>query len=80
MKPRKLRETVKKSVIQYIGYGSFYEDRPKFFVNIDLKQQYIRNNCVGRNDLHKQTCGFLVKSFLFLNSTSCTAKEIFLNR
>lgn len=75
MKLGKVRETLRKSVIQYIGYRFFYEDHPNFFINIDLKQQYIRGNCVGRNDVHEETCTFLVRSFLSLTSTVCAAKE-----
>lgn len=75
MKQGKVRDTVRKSVSSIIGYRSFQEDHPNFSLNIDLKQQYIRGNCVGRNDFHKQTCGFLVRSFLSLTSTICAAKE-----
>lgn len=54
MKLEKVTDTLRKSVIQYIGYRSFYEDHPNFFANTDLKQQYIRGNFVVRNDLHEQ--------------------------
>lgn len=55
MKQGKVRDTVRKSVSSIIGYRSFQEDHPNFSLNIDLKQQYIRGNCVGRNDFHEQT-------------------------
>lgn len=45
MKLEKVRETLRKSVIQYIGYRSFYEDHPNFFINMDLKQEYMKDNC-----------------------------------
>lgn len=77
MKLGKVRETLRKIVIQYIDYRSSYEDHPNFFINIDLKQQYIRGNCVGRNDVHEQTYRFLVRSFPSLTSTVCAAKERF---
>lgn len=74
MKLEKVRETLRKSVIQYIGYRSFHEDHPNFFINTDLKQQYIRRNFVVRNNLHEQMW-ILVRPFLSLTYTICAAKE-----
>lgn len=49
---RNIRETMRKSVIQHVGYRSFYENYPSCSINIDWKQQYMRGKCVGRKDLH----------------------------
>lgn len=62
----KVRETMRKSVVQYIGYRSFCEDCPNSSINRDWKQQYIRGVLEGMIFISKES-GFLERPFLPLN-------------